>query len=196
MARAKDTKTGMRLSYSQVVPQIPYRVAMGLRSMMARRRTRYGIDGMNVCSDGFTVTDGKRLLHITENHRVPPGTYKIGRDGWLCGPLDLGSFPEWRSVLLPRKKQRVIWEGDIQDPSDTAAAIWAISRTADTAMYLEIWFSAVKAIRALRAGRVTIACEKGKKKDSLIQIMGDMGDQRGTSFTYIQMPIAIDRKEK
>ena len=196
MARAKDNKAGMRLNYSRAIPQIPYRVAMGLRSIMAPGRTRYGIDGVNVCKDGFTVTDGRRLLHVKEIHRVPPGTYKISRDGCLCGPMDLGPFPKWRSVLLPPKKQQVIWKGDIQEMSDTAAVMWAISRIADTALYLELWLSAVKAIRALRASKVTIAIEKGRKQDSRIQIMGDLGDLRGTCFTYIQMPIDIVRKGK
>ena len=103
--------------------------------------------------------------------------------------MSAGKFPKFEDVILKGKNAVKIWRGFL--PEDTSILLWAINHTADTAVNLDMFMPAIRGLQDLGATKVIAYCSTKQERDSVIQLSGAIGDKQ--SFTYLQMPVNVNR---
>ncbi len=70
---------------------------------------RYAINGVHVSKNCFCATDGRRLVEVRRNHKIPGGDYFVTPGGWMVAPEGSGGkFPKYEDIIPDPKNSRLI----------------------------------------------------------------------------------------
>ncbi len=164
-----------------------------LREMLmecrAESSTRYAIEGICVGENTLAVTDGRRLVELRIEHKIPEATYFCTVDGFLLDVVD-GNFPKYRDIIPDKTKSKIIV--DVSSGEGVGDYIIGLILGklchAGCIIKLSLYENPIKILSKVIAGRCRVYIHETEPRERpfMIEAETSIGN-----LIYIQMPIDV-----
>ncbi len=162
-----------------------WKVAGKIKTLLAEIKSNEGATGfdmVNIEKDRITVTDGLRLLVISAEHKVKPGTYFMTSEGFLIPAVDI-KYPNTKD-LLPKEKDDSLVLGE---PQHVLSIVF--SYASKQSIFAQEYFSPfVDKMNKLVPEEISWKITS----TGHLYIMGSMAETESAIFEYMQASINIE----
>ena len=164
-----------------------------LREMLiecrAESSTRYAIVGIHVGKNKLAATDGRRLVELHVNHKIPQGNYFCTVDGFLLDTIE-GNFPKYEDIIPEKSELKKICEVSSGEGvgDNIIGLILGELCHAGCIVKLSLYENPIKILSGVIAGkcRVYISNTTPEERPFMIEAETSIGD-----LCYVQMPINV-----
>lgn len=158
-----------------------------LMECRAKETSRYAINGICVGENTFASTDGRRLVELQFNHKIPEGNYFCTSDGYL---LDLeGNFPKYKDIIPKKKDLKRIVKVESQSVGENVIGLIIGELChAGCVIKLSLYQRPITILSKVLSGTCEVYISKVEPESHpfIIEVETSIGHLR-----YVQMPVNV-----
>jgi hypothetical protein len=168
--------------------KLPPQVTELLLECRAKESTRYAINGIRVGEGVLVATDGRRLIEVKTQHKIPEGNYFCTTDGFLLDGME-GNFPNHQSIFPNKDELRKIVEVDSGCGEEVIGLILGELCHVGCIVKLLLYQRPIEILSEILEGKTKayVHSERPAESPFIIEAETSLGDIR-----YIQMPVGVE----
>ena len=155
----------------------------------AEEDSRYAITGICITKEALVATDGRRIVEVLTDHKIPAGNYFCTQDGYMLSMED-EKWPKYKDIIPDEDELNKIVEVDGEGDDIIGLILGELCR-AGCICKLSLYQRPAELLSKAINGKVSVYVHKEGPAERLFMIKAETSIG---NIIYIQMPVNVENK--